>query len=132
MTHDTALSGDLVDIFDSNFLNEFQMNNSHPIRTAPTSGLRWLLMTLALLLSLSTFTVAAASLTGKVIGVLDGDTIEVLDVSKVTHRIRLTGIDAPEKAQAFGQRSKEHLSGLVFGKQVEVQQTPDHQHLIDK
>jgi len=63
---------------------------------------------------------AATQLTGKVIGVLDGDTIEVLDSSKHPHRIRLTGIDAPEKAQAFGQRSKEHLSGLVFGKQVEV------------
>lgn len=121
MTHGTALVGDLMNMADSNFLNEFQMNNARPIRTAPTTGLRWLLMMLALLLSLSTFTVAASSLTGKVIGVLDGDTIEVLDASKVTHRIRLTGIDAPEKAQAFGQRSKEHLSGLVFGRQVEVQ-----------
>lgn len=63
---------------------------------------------------------AAAQLTGKVVGVLDGDTIEVLDSSKHPHRIRLTGIDAPEKAQPFGQRSKEHLSGLVFGKQVAI------------
>lgn len=44
----------------------------------------------------------------------------MLDSSKHPHRVRLTGIDAPEKAQPFGQRSKEHLSGLVFGKQVEV------------
>jgi endonuclease YncB( thermonuclease family) len=58
---------------------------------------------------------------GKVIGVLDGDTVEVLDASKTIHRIRLAGIDAPEKAQPFGQRSKEHLSELVFGKQVDVQ-----------
>ena len=63
---------------------------------------------------------AATQLTGKVIGVLDGDTIEVLDSSKHPRRIRLTGIDAPEKAQAFGQRAKEHLSDLVFGKHVEV------------
>lgn len=62
-----------------------------------------------------------ATLSGKVIGISDGDTIDVLDSSKITHRIRLAGIDAPEKAQPFGQRSKEHLSESVFGKQVEVQ-----------
>lgn len=45
----------------------------------------------------------------------------MLDAGKTPHRIRLSGIDAPEKAQPFGQRSKEHLSDLVFGKQVEVQ-----------
>ena len=60
-------------------------------------------------------------ITGKVVGVMDGDTIEVLDASKTTHRIRLEGIDAPEKAQPFGARSKQHLSDQVFGKQVEVQ-----------
>jgi micrococcal nuclease len=65
--------------------------------------------------------VGAATLTGKVIGISDGDTIDVLDSSKTTHRIRLAGIDAPEKAQPFGQRSKEHLSDSVFGKQVVVQ-----------
>lgn len=98
------------------------MNNDNPTRFAPTTCLRWLLTTLAVLLSLSVSNLAAANLlTGRVIGVLDGDTIDVLDASKTTHRIRLTGIDAPEKAQAFGQRSKEHLSDLVFGKQVEVQ-----------
>jgi endonuclease YncB( thermonuclease family) len=63
----------------------------------------------------------AGSITGKVIGVMDGDTIEVLDATKTPHRIRLEGIDAPEKAQPFGNRSKQHLSDLVFGKQVEVQ-----------
>lgn len=63
----------------------------------------------------------AATLSGKVIGISDGDTIDVLDSSKITYRIRLAGIDAPEKAQPFGQRSKKHLSYSVFGKQVEVQ-----------
>ena len=63
----------------------------------------------------------AESLVGKVVGVSDGDTITVLDSSKTQHKIRLMGIDAPEKAQAFGQRSKEHLSNLVFAKQVTVQ-----------
>jgi endonuclease YncB( thermonuclease family) len=62
----------------------------------------------------------AGTITGKVVGVSDGDTITVLDASKAQHKIRLAGIDAPEKAQAFGNRSKQHLSDSVFGKNVEV------------
>lgn len=63
----------------------------------------------------------AVTLLGKVVGVSDGDTITVLDASKTQFKIRLEGIDAPEKAQPFGQKSKEHLSDLVFGKQVIVE-----------
>lgn len=37
------------------------------------------------------------------------------------HKIRLAGIDAPELKQAFGTRSKQNLSGLVFGKEVAVE-----------
>ena len=54
-------------------------------------------------------TVNAETITGRVVGVADGDTITVLDADKVQHKIRLTGIDAPEKKQAFGNRSKESL-----------------------
>lgn len=64
--------------------------------------------------------VVADMLKGRVVGVSDGDTITVLDSAKRTHKIRLAGIDAPEKAQPFGQRSKQHLSGLVYGKEVAV------------
>lgn len=53
-------------------------------------------------------------------GVPDGDTITVLDADKVQHKIRLAGIDAQEKKQPFGQRSKESLSDLVFSKAVTV------------
>jgi endonuclease YncB( thermonuclease family) len=56
----------------------------------------------------------------KVVGVSDGDTITVLDGNKTQHKIRVAGIDAPEKAQDFGSRSKEHLSDLVFGKTVNI------------
>lgn len=56
----------------------------------------------------------------KVIGILDGDTIDVLDAAKTTHRIRLAGIDAPEKRQPFGQKSKQSLSELAFGQHVQV------------
>jgi len=63
----------------------------------------------------------AETLTGKVIQVADGDTITILDSTNQQLKIRLGGIDAPEKAQAFGQRSKEYLSGLVQGQQVIVE-----------
>lgn len=61
------------------------------------------------------------TLVGQVVRVTDGDTIAVLDSHRTQHKVRLAGIDAPEKAQAFGQRSKEHLSSLVFGKLVTVE-----------
>jgi endonuclease YncB( thermonuclease family) len=61
------------------------------------------------------------TLSGKVVGVADGDTITVLDASHQQHKIRLQGIDATEKAQPFGQRSKENLSRLVFNKDVWVE-----------
>ncbi len=66
-------------------------------------------------------TANAETITGLVVGVSDGDTITVLDADKVQHKIRLAGIDAPEKKQAFGNRSKESLSDLVFDKTVNVE-----------
>jgi len=63
----------------------------------------------------------AETITGRVVGVADGDTITVLDADKMQHKIRLSGIDAPEKKQAFGNRSKESLSDLTFDKTVNVE-----------
>ncbi|MBE7516039.1 MAG: thermonuclease family protein [Chloracidobacterium sp.] len=57
---------------------------------------------------------------GKVVGIIDGDTIDVLDSENQSHRIRLAGIDAPESRQDFGSQSKAHLSSLIFGKTVLV------------
>lgn len=62
----------------------------------------------------------AHAFTGQVVSVLDGDTIEVLYNGKAK-RIRLQGIDCPEKAQAFGQRAKQAVSALVFSKTVTVE-----------
>jgi micrococcal nuclease len=56
---------------------------------------------------------------GKVIGVLDGDTIEVLK-DKRPLRIRLFGIDSPEHDQDFGNKARRFTSDKVFGKTVEV------------
>lgn len=61
-----------------------------------------------------------ADFTGKVVRIADGDTVTVLDLSKVRHKVRLTGIDAPEKKQPFGNRSKQSLSDMVFSKTVIV------------
>lgn len=78
---------------------------------------------LALALIVAFGTASADVLTGRVVGVSDGDTITVLDAFKTQHKIRVAGIDAPEKKQAFGQVSKENLSRLVFDKEVDVEWT---------
>lgn len=74
---------------------------------------------LALLL-LASFA-GAETLSGRVVGVTDGDTITVLDALKTQHKVRLAGIDAPEKRQPWGQQSKAHLSALCFDKAVTVE-----------
>ena len=56
--------------------------------------------------------VNADILTGKVVSVTDGDTIKVLTKNKTLYKIRLNGIDAPEKSQAFGKKSKANLSQI--------------------
>ena len=63
----------------------------------------------------------AADLFGQVVSVADGDTITVLDADNVQHKIRLEGIDAPERKQPFGTRSRQNMADLVFGKQVRVE-----------
>ena len=62
----------------------------------------------------------AADFSGLVVSVLDGDTIEVLH-NRHHERIRLSGIDCPEKGQAYGQRVKQAASALVFGRDVILQ-----------
>jgi len=64
--------------------------------------------------------ISAATLDGRVVSIHDGDTITVLDASRKQHKIRLAGIDAPELKQAFGSRSKQNLSALVYNRQVTV------------
>lgn len=52
------------------------------------------------------------------VGVTDGDTLVVLDRDKVQHKVRLAGIDAPERRQAFGARAQQALASAVFQRAV--------------
>lgn len=60
-------------------------------------------------------------ISGKVVGVTDGDTITVLDDTKTQYKIRLEGIDAPESSQAYGKHAKQALSDKVFDKDVKIE-----------
>lgn len=73
-----------------------------------------------LILALVSVASNADQLVGKVIKITDGDTVKVLTSDNETHKIRLSGIDAPEKKQAFGNRSKQALAEFIDGKTVTV------------
>lgn len=73
---------------------------------------------LALLLVIGS---AHADFAGEVIGVLDGDTVDVL-VDRKPVRVRLENIDAPEKRQAFGTVAKQTLAAAVFRRRVVVKE----------
>ena len=65
--------------------------------------------------------VNAEVLNGTVVGISDGDTITVQDKSNNEHKVRLMGIDAPEKSQAFGNEAKQTLSNYIYKKEVSVE-----------
>ena len=63
----------------------------------------------------------AESFTGQCIDVADGDTITVQTQSQEKVKIRLAGVDCPETFQVHGEKAKQYLSSLVFGKRVRVE-----------
>lgn len=63
----------------------------------------------------------ALTLMGQVVRVADGDTVTVMDQAQQTYKVRLAGIDAPEKKQAFGERSRQSLYDMVHGKNVQLE-----------
>ena len=77
---------------------------------------RHLPIMLCLLPMLAIAAPAPQSFEGRVVAVADGDTLTVLDSNKLQHKIRVAGIDAPEKGQPFGDRSKQSLSRAVMGR----------------
>lgn len=62
----------------------------------------------------------ADTLVGRVVGIADGDTLTVLDASNTQHKIRLAGIDSPEKNQPFGQVCKQSLSDLAYDHTAQI------------
>src|SRR5215469_6348619 len=61
-----------------------------------------------------------APVPGRCVGVVDGDTIRVLNAERQQIRVRIAFIDAPEKGQPFAQAAKAAMSELVFDKDVEL------------
>lgn len=76
---------------------------------------------LGFLILISVTVAHSETINGRVVAITDGDTIKVLNANNEEFKIRLAGIDAPEKKQAFGQVSKQTLSDLIFDKMVVVE-----------
>ena len=84
------------------------------------SGIKNLLLIFGILTS---FSVAySQEFKGKVVGIADGDTFTLLTSDKQQIKVRLSEIDTPERAQPFGTRARQALSGLIFSKDVLVVQ----------
>lgn len=86
-----------------------------------TDARSWFRFAIAVTALLQALHAQAETFTGRVIGVADGDTLTVLDERRQQHKIRLAGIDAPEKRQPFGGRSKQNLAAMAFNKNVVVE-----------
>ncbi|MBW8364705.1 MAG: thermonuclease family protein [Rhizobium sp.] len=72
---------------------------------------------LGILLASISMAATAGTLVGSVIGVTDGDTLTLL-VDRQAYKVRIAGIDAPEKRQAWGEKSKTNLSRLAFNQEA--------------
>lgn len=87
-------------------------------------------LVLALFL-LPIFAVQGETFTGRVVRIKDGDTVEILNNAMRTTPVRVGGIDAPEKSQPFGAKSKQRLADLVGGKTVVVEShKKDHHYRV--
>lgn len=76
---------------------------------------------LAALLLLTLGTAQAATIEAYVVSILDGDTLTALTDDKQQIKVRVKGIDAPEKHQAFGQKAKTSLSAMTFNQRVRLE-----------
>lgn len=81
---------------------------------------------LCVLFLLLALTVQAEPLTGRVVGVADGDTFTLLAAGNQQVKVRLARIDAPESSQPYGQKAKQALSALAFGQEARIESSgPD-------
>jgi endonuclease YncB( thermonuclease family) len=74
-------------------------------------------------LAIATTVVTAATLTGKVVGIADGDTLTLL-MDKTQIKVRLEGIDTPERGQPFGRKTGQALAKKVIGSVVRCHKGP--------
>ena len=58
---------------------------------------------------------------GRVITIIDGDSIIVTNRQGKRHKVRLAGIDAPERGQPYGDKAKRHLASLIGGKRIQLE-----------
>lgn len=94
---------------------------NNPVNVAAARGLPLLILTLLLTLpTLSARSQASRTLTGRVVGVADGDTLTVL-VDNRQVRVRLHGIDCPESRQPWGSRAQEFTSSAVRNREARVE-----------
>jgi micrococcal nuclease len=91
------------------------------LKTLPQTFLTCLILNSFLWLVGCTGSTHATDFQAKVIHIADGDTITVLNDANEKIKIRLNGIDCPEKAQAYGNKAKRFTKELVAGKTVIIQ-----------
>lgn len=96
-----------------------------PLVHAPSIIYFPLMRLLPLLLLFCLLSTPCFALTGRVVKVSDGDTITVLDDHHQQHRVRLYGIDTPEKKQAFGRVAGRATASMIAGQVVDVEKI-DH------
>lgn len=75
---------------------------------------------LVLFFIVTNWLLTSAQLSGRVVAIADGDTFTLLTTQNQQVKIRLHGIDCPEKKQPYFKNAKAYTSSLVFGKQVSV------------
>ena len=74
--------------------------------------------TLLFLLFSLNYSFCQTTLTGKVVGVKDGDTVVVIDASNFQTTLRLAEVDCPEKDQPFGTKAKQFTSDQIYRKEI--------------
>ena len=83
--------------------------------------MKWIWMILLLPFWISCTQAEKNKAEGKVVKIADGDTFTLLDANNQQVRIRLHGIDSPERAQDFGQVARQKLSDLIFNQPVRLE-----------
>lgn len=81
---------------------------------------QFLKLALCLLLIVSTNIITAQTITGTIVGIMDGDTVKLLTQDSTLVKVRLANIDCPEKKQPYSAKAKEFTSNAVFGKTVTI------------